>query len=109
MPCFSCCILSLVLCICSLQAIEVGQVGRLAASPAAANAPLKLYAHAQQGAGFGNSSSMLAALQAAAQGEASAAKVRRLTAAPAAAAAAWCCALGFHAVSTTVRGCHAFS
>jgi hypothetical protein len=59
-----------------LQVIEVGQVGRLAASPAA-NAPLKLYAHAQQGPGFGNSSSMLAALQAAAQGEASAAKVRR--------------------------------
>uniref|UniRef100_A0A383VJT7 Nicastrin n=1 Tax=Tetradesmus obliquus TaxID=3088 RepID=A0A383VJT7_TETOB len=63
------------------QVIEVGQGGRLTASPAA-NAPLKLYAHSQQGPGFGNSSSMLAALQAAAQGEASSAKADVLAASP---------------------------
>ncbi|KAF6250532.1 Nicastrin-domain-containing protein [Scenedesmus sp. NREL 46B-D3] len=56
------------------QVIEVGQVGRLAARPAA-DAALKLYAHAQQGASFGDTSGMLAALQAAARAEAGAAEI----------------------------------
>lgn len=64
-----------------LQVIEVGQVGRLAAAPSDAGAAgagtATLYAHSQRGGRFGDASGMLAALSAAAQGEAKAAKVRR--------------------------------
>lgn len=57
----------------ALQVIEVGQVGRLSAAPL--NAASSLYVHYQRGSSFGNASEILAALQAASQGEASAAKV----------------------------------
>lgn len=58
----------------SVQVIELGQVGALQPSQPS-SAALKLYAHAQKGAGYGDPADILTALSAAAQGEAAAAQV----------------------------------
>ncbi|KAF8060585.1 zinc finger CCCH domain-containing protein 40 [Scenedesmus sp. PABB004] len=65
------------------QVIEVGQVGRLAASPAADGGGARLFAHAQRGPAWGNASAVVAALQAAAGCEAAVAQVKVRGASPA--------------------------
>lgn len=57
------------------QVIEIGQVGALQSPPGAAGAPMRLYAHAQRGTGFGDAAPVVAALRAASGGEAAAANV----------------------------------
>lgn len=65
---------ALLLCCPLVQVIELGQVGALQPSQPS-SAALKLYAHAQKGAGYGDPADILTALSAAAQGEAAAAQV----------------------------------
>jgi hypothetical protein len=65
---------ALLLCCPLVQVIELGQVGALQPSQPS-SAALKLYAHAQKGAGYGDPADILTALLAAAQGEAAAAQV----------------------------------